>query len=59
MNRSLGEFAQWVAEVDGSIESLSGQYVSADEIDPEINLYDRWLRGETPVEVAQDLLGLA
>ena len=59
MNRSLGEFAQWVAEVDGTIESLSDQYVSADEFDPDINLYDLWLSGESPDIVARELLNLA
>ena len=57
MNRSLREFAQWVAEVDGHIESLSGEYVSADEIPSDINLYDMWLSGMSPDQVAQDLMG--
>ena len=56
MNRSLREFAQWVAEVDGHIESLSGEYVSADEIPSDINLYDLWYQGTPPAEVAQDLI---
>jgi|TARA_Y100000296_G_scaffold17366_1_gene20536 hypothetical protein len=57
MNRSLREFAQWVAEVDGHIESLSGEYVSADEIPSDINLYDMWRSGMSPDQVAQDLMG--
>ena len=55
MNRSLREFAQWVAEVDGHIESLSGEHVTADEIPSDINLYDMWLSGTSPDQVAQDL----
>ena len=31
MNRGLREFAEWVMEVNGHIESLSDEYVSADE----------------------------
>lgn len=57
MNRSLGEFAQWVAEVDGYIESLSGEYVSAEEIPSDINLYDLWLSGVSPDQAAGDLMG--
>ena len=55
MNRSLGEFAQWVSEVDGHIESISGEHVTADEIPSDINLYDMWLSGMSPDQVAQDL----
>jgi len=57
MNRSLGEFAQWVAEVDGHIENLSGEYVSAEEIPSDINLYDLWLSGVSPDQAAGDLMG--
>ena len=56
MNRSLREFAEWVLEVDGHIESLSGEHVAADEISSDINLYDMWLSGMSPDQVAQDLM---
>jgi len=57
MNRSLREFAEWVLEVDGHIESLSGEHVAADEMSSDINLYDMWLSGMSPDQVAQDLMG--
>ena len=57
MNRSLGEFAQWVAEVDGYIESLSGESVYADELPSDVNLYDLWLSGVSPDQAASDLMG--
>ena len=57
MNRSLGAFAQWVAEVDGHIESVSGEYVSAEELPSDINLYDLWLSGLSPDQAAADLMG--
>tara|TARA_R110000824_G_scaffold308926_2_gene496353 strand:+ start:845 stop:1078 length:234 start_codon:yes stop_codon:yes gene_type:complete len=57
MNRSLGDFAQWVAEVDGHIESLSGESVSADELPSDVNLYDLWLSGLSPDQAAADLMG--
>ena len=55
MNRSLGEFAQWVAEIDGHIEQISGESITADEMPSDINLYDMWLSGASPDQVAQDL----
>ena len=57
MNRSLGEFAQWVAEVDGHVESISGEYISAEELPSDVNLYDLWLSGLTPDQAAADLVG--
>ena len=57
MNRSLGDFAQWVAEVDGHIESISGEYISAEELPSDINLYDLWLGGLSPDQAAADLMG--
>jgi hypothetical protein len=57
MNRGLGEFAQWVAEVDGHIESLSGESVSADELPSDVNLYDLWLSGLSSDQAAADLMG--
>jgi hypothetical protein len=57
MHRSLGEFAQGVAEVDGHIESISGEYISAEELPSDINLYDLWLRGLSPDQAAADLMG--
>ena len=55
MNRNLREFAEWVLDIDGHIESLSGEHVTADEIPSDINLYDMWLSGMSPDQVAQDL----
>ena len=57
MNRSLGEFAQWVADLDGHIESLSGDSISADELPSDVNLYDLWLGGLSPDQAAADLMG--
>tara|TARA_R110000824_G_scaffold90348_1_gene220753 strand:+ start:566 stop:799 length:234 start_codon:yes stop_codon:yes gene_type:complete len=57
MNRSLGDFAQWVAEVDGHVESISGEYISAEELPSDVNLYDLWLSGLTPDQAAADLVG--
>jgi hypothetical protein len=56
MNRGLREFAQWVMEVDGHIESLSDEYVSAEELASDVNLYDLWYQGTPAAEVAQDLI---
>ena len=56
MNRSLREFAEWVLEVDGHIENLSGEHVAADEMSSDINLYDMWLSGMSPDQAAQDLM---
>jgi hypothetical protein len=55
MNRSLGEFAQWVAEIDGHIEQISGESITADEMPSDINLYDMWLLGLSPDQAAADL----
>ena len=55
MNRSLREFADWVVEVDGHIERLSGVHVTARELPSGVNLYDLWLGGMTPDGAAQDL----
>ena len=56
MNRNLREFAEWILEVDGHVESLSGEYVSADEIPSDVNLYDLWYLGTPSAEAAQDLI---
>ena len=58
MNRSLREFAEWVNAVDGHIENLSGEYVSAEEVPSDINLYDLWLSGMSPDQAAGDLIGV-
>ena len=56
MNRGLREFAEWVMEVDGHIESLSDEYVSADELATDVNLYDLWYQGIPAAAAAQDLI---
>jgi hypothetical protein len=56
MNRNLRGFAEWILEVDGHIESLSGEYVSADEIPSDVNLYDLWYQGTPSSQAAQDLI---
>ena len=57
MNRNLRGFAEWVLEVDGHIENLSGEHVAADEMSSDINLYDLWLGGLSPDQAAADLMG--
>ena len=56
MNDGLREFAEWVLEVDGHIERLSGQHMTAAEVPSDINLYDLWLTGASPSGAAQDLM---
>jgi hypothetical protein len=56
MNDGLREFAQWVLKVDGHIESLSGQHMTAAAVPSDINLYDLWLTGASPGAAAQDLM---
>jgi len=55
MNRSLGEFAQWVSRIDGHIEQITGESITADKMPSDINLYDMWLLGLSPGQAAQDL----
>jgi hypothetical protein len=56
MNDDLREFAQWVLEIDGYIESLSGQHMAASEVPSDINLYDLWLTGASSGGAADDLM---
>ena len=55
MNRSLGEIAQWVSRIDGHIEQITGESITADKMPSDINLYDMWLLGLSPGQAAQDL----
>jgi len=56
LGEDLREFARWVREVDGHIERLSGQHMTAAEVPSDVNLYDLWYLGTPSADAAQDLI---